>query len=486
MKYIKKIAPPFLVAVFVGAVYYRTLAPGLTWAYDGADGGDLLTAIATGGVPHPGGYPTYILFASVFVKLPFGSLAFCMNVFSSICMILAVVALYKLTLSLTEDRFVASITALGFGTFQLVWSQALITEVYALQALLSLLVLLFFVSKNSVPFRNFTGGLAMGLALGNHLTAIFLLPFMFFDNSENMIAKPVSSTLKIKGYVRILLKRLLGLCVGLSVFVTIPLRARTQAPVNWGNAIDWNGFWWLVSGAMYRGRLSNFSPEYLFTALRAWSGFLLNQLGFIGLLIGLLVLIVFFKPTSLYLMTGWLFLSYSVFAILYYSPDSYVYLIPVLMAFAIWIGLGIGSVIEKLPPNPVWLKPILMSISIAIIGLQAIQMIPKMDMSNDHTAEQYAQTVLENLPMNAIVMTKGDEALFALWYFHYVKGQRPDVAVVSNELLVQPWYHYVLKSTYPTLNIPNDPEPQGIADINAEHPLCLLSTDLRPQFDCLP
>jgi len=39
-------------------LYARTLAPGLTWAHHAADGGDLLAAALTVGVPHPSGYPT--------------------------------------------------------------------------------------------------------------------------------------------------------------------------------------------------------------------------------------------------------------------------------------------------------------------------------------------------------------------------------------------------------------------------------------------
>ena len=42
-------------------LYARTLAPGLTWAHNGADGGDFLAAALTHGVPHPSGYPTYQL-----------------------------------------------------------------------------------------------------------------------------------------------------------------------------------------------------------------------------------------------------------------------------------------------------------------------------------------------------------------------------------------------------------------------------------------
>ncbi len=59
-----RILPPLVLAISLIAVYLFTMAPGLTWANSGADGGDLITAAATGGVAHPTGYPTFLLIAA--------------------------------------------------------------------------------------------------------------------------------------------------------------------------------------------------------------------------------------------------------------------------------------------------------------------------------------------------------------------------------------------------------------------------------------
>src|SRR5579859_1762005 len=82
-------------AVLLGSllVYLSTLAPGLTWANNGADGGDLITAAATGGVAHPSGYPTYLLLVRLFLALPLGTLAFRANLFSAVCAALAAAAI---------------------------------------------------------------------------------------------------------------------------------------------------------------------------------------------------------------------------------------------------------------------------------------------------------------------------------------------------------------------------------------------------------
>ena len=70
-------------------LYVSTAAPSLTWAHDGADGGDLITAAVTNGVPHPPGYPTYVTIGQVIARVPIGDVAYRFNLFSAVCMALA-------------------------------------------------------------------------------------------------------------------------------------------------------------------------------------------------------------------------------------------------------------------------------------------------------------------------------------------------------------------------------------------------------------
>ena len=58
---LRRTVPPLALLIISFAAYYATLAPTITWAHDGADGGDLITAAYTLGVAHPPGYPTYVL-----------------------------------------------------------------------------------------------------------------------------------------------------------------------------------------------------------------------------------------------------------------------------------------------------------------------------------------------------------------------------------------------------------------------------------------
>ena len=79
-------AAPYMTFTIALVVYLLTLAPGLTQAHFGGDGGELITAAVTGGVPHPQGYPTYSLLGSLLRWLPLGTVAYRFNLFSAVCM----------------------------------------------------------------------------------------------------------------------------------------------------------------------------------------------------------------------------------------------------------------------------------------------------------------------------------------------------------------------------------------------------------------
>src|SRR5687767_5453946 len=64
------------------ALYVFTLCPTV-WV---GDSGELIAAAWTNGVPHPTGYPLWLILAKGFATIvPFGSVAWRMNLFSALC-----------------------------------------------------------------------------------------------------------------------------------------------------------------------------------------------------------------------------------------------------------------------------------------------------------------------------------------------------------------------------------------------------------------
>ena len=476
---ISRSIPPALLTATLLWVYGSTLAPGLTWAHDGADGGDLITAAATGGVPHPTGYPVYLLLAGFFQRLPIGPLAFRTNLFSACAMIAAAMLVYFLVRNFLSNAhawtsaLAGLAAAFAFGLSPMVWSQAVITEVYALHMLFVVAIL--YLSSGLVTrlsdanVDRFTG-LILGLALGNHVTAIFLLPVVFYP------------AFFPKRTIPALLRRVLFLAIGLLPYFLIPLRAVTNPPVNWGHAATWDSFLWLVSGRLYQDELLSVTLASLWARTQLSAGLLLAQFGIIGLALGFLGLVVFFSKTRLYWNMIWVTLVFSVFSIFYVTRDSQVYLLSVFLCFAIWIGLALGNLMRKWPAGRIWI-PILFA---AYLTFSAVQTWPRVDLSRDTQAEQFGQSVLARAPTDAILFAKGDEAVFTLWYFHYALRERPDVVVIASDLLPFDWYQQTLRGTYPALVVPG-PLPFGetVRLANPERPACYVEYPQESELQCI-
>ena len=104
--------PPLFLGVLLLVIYIRTLAPGLTWANGGSDGGDLIAAAATRGIPHPTGYPLYLLLARLFQLLPVGSLAYRTNLMSAVFTTAASLLVYAVVMrQLSKARAIHRVLA---------------------------------------------------------------------------------------------------------------------------------------------------------------------------------------------------------------------------------------------------------------------------------------------------------------------------------------------------------------------------------------
>jgi len=505
--------PPLVLTLTLGGTYLTTLAPGFTWANNGGDGGDLVTAAAVGGIPHPSGYPTYLLLARLFQFLPFGSIPFRTNLFSAVCTFLAAFVIYYLVTGLPYaplkgNGLAGLVSAYAFGLAPMVWGQAVISEVYGLHALflaLTLYLLPLGVDPPAARRLDWLRGLVFGLGLGNHVTLVFLLPALLMVGviqKDTVVARKVGhraglpSTnrprmLEWRGwsfYWKPLAARLAGMAIGLLVYLILPLRALSNPPVNWGNPVTLENFLWLVSGQMYAGYAFGVSEAQALARIPVWAGLFSAQFGFLGLLLGLLGLI-YCRPLPLrvYLVTGWMALAYTVFSIGYHSYDAEIYLIAVFLALSIWIGLGAAGLMDFLSRRARW-PGIVAGILLCayFLGFAALNL-PKVDASQDHAAETYGRAILETAPPQALLFTSEDETTFTLWYFQFVLHERNDLAVVDTRLISFAWYRHMLRTGYPALSVP---EHEGVTvayefvAANESRPVCESSRSGIPVVNC--
>jgi hypothetical protein len=482
----------------------RTLAPGLTWANDGSDGGDLISAAASGGIPHPTGYPLYLLLARLFQFLPLGSLAYRTNLMSAVfttaaCLLVYGIVVRQLSLTRTLHRSLAGMAAgFCFGLSPLVWSQAVITEVYALQAfLVAWIVYLYTLPPAGEPSKERTQdlwrGLLLGLATGNHMTTLLLVPLALLLGAARVTAaggqEGESGRQRWLHRFRLNLhslgRQVLGLALGLCIYLVLPLRALAHPPVNWGNPASLPGFLWLVSGQLYQSYYLQFQFSSLLEQAQALAQFSVLQLGFAGIFLGLLGLVVFGRVSRLFVLTvGMAFVSLA-FSLVYRPGGADVYLMPLLLSFSIWLGMGAGRLAEMLAPRSSALASGVCLLILGVLLFRPITYIQQVDACGDQRAEAFGREVLSQAPQDAILFAEGDRAIFALWYFHFALHQRPDLVVIARDLVPFDWYQEGLRSTYPSLSVPGPiVYPETIARANPGRPVCKIQSTDRTVIEC--
>jgi hypothetical protein len=459
--------------VLLALLYARTLAPGVTWAHAGGDSGDLATAVAVGGVPHPSGYPTYLLLARLTTSLLPVEPAWSLGVLSAALALGTVALVARLASHLTAAPLLAILAALWLGVSPLLWSQAVIAEVYTLHALFVTLLLLRIWRRLDnappTPRADIAEGVVAGLALGNHLTALLV----------------VAAWLLVGRQAGVLWRKAGGLAAGLLVYAALPLAALTDPPINWGNPATWHGFWWLVSGQAYQPLAFAVPPDFWLARVRAWADLLIEQFGAVGGALALLGL--FYHPAQarhFVRLSVLLAAGYSLLAIGYDTADSYVYLLPVSIMLALWLALGAAQVAAWLARWPLARALLTLGMLAALIGT-GWQAFPNVDASDDRRAIAYAEAVLHHAPPEALLIAHNDHEAFPLWYAHYAQMQRPDVVVVVEPLLVFAWYRDTLRQTYASLTIREAAPPTAAAlhAANPARPLCRVSTT-APWIDC--
>ncbi|MDQ3809506.1 MAG: DUF2723 domain-containing protein [Chloroflexota bacterium] len=454
--------------VALGA-YLPTLAPTITWRNRGVDSGDLAAAVASLGIPHPPGYPTYTLLGWAWTALPLGGdVAYRLNLLSAgsaaLASGLAAVTVLKLGSAggLRGPSCIAGGLAAGLAMAfaPLTWSQATIAEVYAPGlAVLSMLTLPILHWRRASNWRALLPvGLFGGLGLG-------VLPELALVAPGALGVLAARAGGRAFGPRR-LLPLAAGAVVGLGVFAYLPLRAFQQPLVNWGAPTTLARFWQVVTAEQYR---------YLFRAPGPgeWTGRFLDslmqlghELSLVGCGLALVGAIWLWRRqrSALAYMCSLLGLAV-LFRSSYVAEDNVVYLLPALYALVLLAGLGTARVVATLVASIGYPAGVTFAmVMLALLGLHASETAATLTLNGDSSANVFAQRMLMSLPHHAVVVSDRDETTFSLWY-RQALGDRPDVVVVDSRLLFRDWYRHNLVERYPDLD-PAAVRPGGLTALN--------------------
>jgi len=435
--------------------YLPTVAPTISWRNGGADSGDLAAAVMTLGIPHPPGYPTYVLLGWLWTALPLGGdVAYRLNVLSAVSAAVAagLGAAGVAALGARAGFWPAAVAGgavaggLVFGLAPLTWSQATITEVYApgLAVLGALGLLLLSGATATRPGARIAAGLLGGLGLG-------VLPQLALVGPGALVL--LVSQAGWRRAPAALAQATGGGIVGLCAFAMLPWRAAADPLANWGDPSTPARFWALVSAESYQHIVGS-------TGLMQWGGrvvesalLLGDSLGWLWLLLAVVgsgTLATRQRAALVYLLC--LTALTVAFRAAYPADGNEVYLLPALYGLALLAGLGATRLLTELHLRSGRLLPGLAAAGLfgLLLG-RAILTAPALDVSADNAADAFGRRIMRDLPAQALVVSDYDETTFALWY-RQAAGDRPDVVVVDGRLLTRDWYRAQLVRRHPDLN----------------------------------
>jgi hypothetical protein len=148
-------------------IYFRSLS---TWA-QASDTGEMQTVPYILGIPHPTGFPLFVLLGWVFSHIvAVSTVAWRMNLLSALEMAGAAAVIRLLALSLGAAELPALGASLVFAVTNVAWTKGSHTDVHALSLLLSLLTFLAIVRFAQTDRQSalIWGALAFGLGLATH------------------------------------------------------------------------------------------------------------------------------------------------------------------------------------------------------------------------------------------------------------------------------------------------------------------------------
>jgi hypothetical protein len=407
----------FAIAAAVFVIYALGACPTI---YVG-DSGELVTAVAVLGIPHPTGYPLYVLLGKLWtLALPFGSLAWRMSLFSAACAALACGLLYHLGRRLGLRPIAAAFAGLLLAVTPSFWAEATVQRVYALNAVFVVLATILAVrwSARRDPASLAAAFLCCGLGAANHtfmaVYAVALAIFVAWTSRRTLRARDAAVA---SG----------AFLLGLVPYLYLPLRSRADPALDWGNPETLHAFLDVVLRRNFWRRAWIETPADLVPIVRDYLASIPAELGWAGAAlaaIGAAAAVRRRWPVVLIALV--LAGNLTVLALHGSRHDLFTwhrYYIPSYVLLALLAGLGCEWLLAWLP-RPLRPLPLVLPLLLLVAGWR------EHDRSRYRVAEAFADMVLSSLPPGAHLAATDDNVLFALMYLHLAEGRRPDVDLI--------------------------------------------------------
>lgn len=450
-----------MVAAFI--LYLTTLAPATLKS----DLSEYQFVLAEPGIPHPTGYPLYVLLGHLWSYLPIGSVAYRVNLLSAVLGALTVAVLYLLLRQLRLPLLLALAVAFFFMVTPTFWSEMLVAGSYPLNAFLFILLLYLALrySQNQLSLEWLA--VVYGLALTHHRTMILLIPaWLTF----------LLATGREQWHVKRVLRLLFWLGLPLLLYAYIPLRAAQLGRTDLQTLDDLLAY---LTGRTFSGLLFAEGWSGLPERVAGWWRWQRIELTLPALLLAAIGLYQLWrKERAFFFLTAVAFIAYISFNLNYYIGNIRIYYIPTYLLLAVWLGVGSQALVEQgqrvtKKAAVAWL--LLAAGSLSAIALwRGVKQYEAIDQSQNYAMEDlWFDAFALPLPPASAVLTDWNEHT-SLVYYQRVEQQRRDVIPLiyspenlTNALneqphvftLAPPGNDYYLANRGPLIEVRTTPRP---------------------------
>jgi len=446
----------------VCATYVATLYPSVP----GGDAGELIAAVATTGVPHPSGYPLYVLLTKPFLWLPVSGIAWRANFASAVMAAAACAMLAWGVAAITRQRWAGFAAAAVFAFSPTVWLHAVGAEVFSLNNLFiaAELALLIAVDRatgdsDAPSQRNrlvYAGGFVLGLGLSNHLTSLFFngpfLAAMVWRVRRSPDWRSVRPWLIVVACV----------AAGGSPYLYLPLASASQPLIEWGDTGTVRGFVNHVLRREYGTFELNLKHSTIAIPFVERLGYhardLVTQVSWLGIGLAAWGLIRglgtrstrFVAVTTASAWVGYLCVLHGLERLPLHEPLMHgvaarFWQAPNLL-ICVWLGWGVASL--RLPSIALTVT------AVALAGGQLALHARAANHRQDFIIRDYGAAILESLPRDALVLMRGDLTTNSARYLQTVEHLRPDLRLLDQEMLTAVWMTPQVKRQMADITVP--------------------------------
>jgi tetratricopeptide (TPR) repeat protein len=421
---------PFILFIGVFIAYLNTVCPTV---YVG-DSGELTAAAFSLGIPHPSGYPLFALIGKLFCLIPFGSIAFRVNLMSVVFSSTTVLIVYSIIYRFTSSNLSSIFGALILAFSQIFWLQTVSAEVYPLHTFFVavLIKLLIYWNDNKSLSTLSLFSFVVGLSFLNHLQTVMMAPAVFFF----LIYSDRKGVLNLKTLLTISILFLFAL----TIYLYLPIRTNVGAAIHWGDPDTFDNFWNVVSGANHRSHYI-FGQSISYYLQRTKDAYIMvyNQFGII--MIAALWGFVKLKEYRWKLF----FLAIIFFDFFYTIFLNTVFIeitafnLPTLIVISILSGIGINHILNKLNAFYAHGQIIIYRfISVVCYIVPAILLISNYnvcDQSRNYVGYEHLLNALRTINHRGTIFVDGDNNLFPVTYARFVERMREDVVIYDKKNL---------------------------------------------------